>query len=84
MTDLQTKQFLKIMEKMSRSVALILEEIKRQNELTTRMIIAAESMDVDEDIPEDEGDGVEDDHDVVFGDHEEDAPVPDDISEEEE
>lgn len=72
MTDLQTKQFLKIMEKMSRSLALLLEETKRQNELTTRMIIAAESMDV------------EDDYDAVFGNHEEDAPVPDDISEEEE
>lgn len=82
MTDLQTKQFLKIMEKMSRSLALLLEETKRQNELTTRMIIAAESMDVDDDIPEDED--VEDDYDAVFGDHEEDAPVPDDISEEEE
>lgn len=82
MTDLQTKQFLKIMEKMSRSLALLLEETKRQNELTTRMIIAAESMDMDDDIPEDEG--VEDDYDAVFGDHEEDAPVPDDISEEEE
>lgn len=77
MTDLQTKQFLKIMEKMSRSLALLLEETKRQNELTTRMIIAAESMDMDDDIPEDEG--VEDDYM-----EEEDAPVPDDISEEEE
>lgn len=82
MTDLQTKQFLKIMEKMSRSLALLLEETKRQNELTTRMIIAAESMDADDDIPEDED--VEDDYDAVFGDHEEDAPVPDDISEGEE
>lgn len=82
MTDLQTKQFLKIMEKISRSLALLLEETKRQNELTTRMIIAAESMDADDDIPEDED--VEDDYDAVFGDHEEDAPVPDDISEGEE
>lgn len=79
MTDLQTKQFLKLMEKMGRSLALILEEIKRQNELTTRMIIAAESMDMEDDIHDDEG--VEDDYDVVFG-NEEDAPVPDDIPEE--
>lgn len=77
MTDLQTKQFLKIMEKMSRSLALLLEETKRQNELTTRMIIAAESMDMDDDIHDDEG--VEDDYM-----EEEDAPVPDDVSEEEE
>lgn len=77
MTYLQTKQFLKIMEKMSRSLALLLEETKRQNELTTRMIIAAESMDMDDDIHDEEG--VEDDYM-----EEEDAPVPDDVSEEEE
>ena len=77
MTDLQTKQFLKLMEKMSRSLALLLEETKRQNELTTRMIIAAESMDMDDDIPEDE----EPTDDYI---EEEDAPVPDDVSEEEE
>lgn len=75
MTDLQTKQFLKLMEKMSRSLALILEEIKRQNELTTRMIIAAESMDAD--ISEEES--MDDEYM-----EEEDAPVPDDIPEEEE
>lgn len=81
MTDLQTKQFLKIMEKMSRSLALLLEETKRQNELTTRMIIAAESMDMESDEDFDHDDYIDDDENPV---EEEDAPVPDDISEEEE
>lgn len=80
MTDLQTKQFLKIMEKMSRSLALLLEETRRQNELTTRMIIAAESMESDEGFTHD--DFIYDDENPV--EEEEDAPVPDDIPEEEE
>lgn len=82
MTDLQTKQFLKIMEKMSRSLALLLEETKRQNELTTRMIIAAESMDMESDEDFAHDDYIYDDENPV--EEEEDAPVPDDISEEEE
>lgn len=81
MTDLQTKQFLKIMEKISRSLALLLEETKRQNELTTRMIIAAESMDMESDEDFANDNYIDDDENTV---EEEDAPVPDDISEEEE
>lgn len=48
MTDMQTKQFLKILSGINKNLAELVKETKRQNKLTMEMIQAAESLDAAE------------------------------------
>lgn len=48
MTDMQTKQFLKILSGINKNLAELVKETKRQNKLTMEMIQAAENLDAAE------------------------------------